>query len=509
MLGGTGVFTDMEKWAQIRRRVLVDGQSKRSVCREFDIHWDTLQKILSHAEPPGYRRTAPRPRPKLDPFLPVIHQILKDDSKAPRKQRHTARRIYQRLCDEYGYSGGLTIIRQAVTAWRRSHAEVFVPLAHRPGEAQVDFGQAEITLDGQATKVALFVMTLPYSDAIFVCAFPRECTEAFLEGHVRAFAFLGGVPRRISYDNSKIAVAKITGGRDRKLTAAFLRLQSHHLFEHHFCRVRRPNEKGHVETLIGYARRNYLVPVPAVHGGLEPLNAGLEVRCRDDLERRLRGKPATKAELLAQERASLLPLPAEAFVAARVEQLRADSLSLIRFDTNDYSVPTEFAHHPVTAVGTIDTVQIVAADRVVASHRRCWGREQVHYNPVHYLALLERKPGALDFAAPLEGWELPACFGILRRRLEAELDGLGTRQFIKVLRLLEWASLEELTRAVERALELGTCDADAVRLIVEHRRESPARLFSLDGRPHLALVSVPAVDLSAYASLTLTAGVTP
>ena len=147
------MFTDMENWAEIRRRVLVDGLSKRAACRAYDIHWDTLQKILSHAAPPGYRRTAPRPRPKLDPFLPVIHQILKDDTKAPRKQRHTARRIYQRLCDEYGYSGGLTIIRQAVTAWRRSHAEVFVPLAHRPGEAQVDSSQAEITLDSPTPAV--------------------------------------------------------------------------------------------------------------------------------------------------------------------------------------------------------------------------------------------------------------------------------------------------------------------------------------------------------------------
>jgi transposase len=248
------MLTDMENWAEIRRRVLVDEQSKRSVCREFDIHWDTLQKILDHPEPPGYRRTAPRPRPKLDPFLPVIHQILQDDKKAPRKQRHTARRIFQRLRDEYGYTGGLTVVKDAVRAWRRTRAEVFVPLAHRPGEAQVDFGEAEVALDGPAAKVALFVMTMPYSDATFCCAFPRECTEAFLEGHVRAFAFLGGVPRRISYDNSKIAVAKIVGSRDRKVTDAFLRIKSHHLFESHFCLVRRPNEKGHVETLIGYAR---------------------------------------------------------------------------------------------------------------------------------------------------------------------------------------------------------------------------------------------------------------
>src|SRR3712207_6689459 len=173
-------------------------------------------------------------------------------------------------------------------------------------------------------------MTLPYSDATFCCAFPRECTEAFLEGHARAFAFLGGVPRRISYDNPKIAVARITGGRGRKVTDAFLRLQSHHLFQAHSCLVRRPNEKGHVEALVGFARRNSLVPVPVLHGGPEGLNARLEADCRADLASRLRGKPATKAELLAEERETLLPLPAGAFQAARVEPRRADSLSLVR-----------------------------------------------------------------------------------------------------------------------------------------------------------------------------------
>jgi transposase len=496
------VYTDMDNWAEIRRRVLVDGLGKRAACRQYGIHWDTLTKILQHPEPPGYRRTAPRPRPKLDPFLGVIHQILQDDKKAPRKQRHTARRIFERLRAEHGYQGGLSIVKEAVAAWRTRSAEVFVPLAHPPGEAQVDFGEAEISLDGQPAKVALFVMTLPYSDALFVRAFPRECTEAFLEGHVRAFAFLGGVPRRISYDNLKIAVARITGGRGRVVTREFQRLKSHHLFEAHFCRVRRPNEKGHVETLVGYARRNFLVPVPAVSGGLEPLNEQLERACREDLTRRLWGKPAVKADLLAEEQRALLPVPAEAFVAARVEPRGVDSLSLVGFDANQYSVPTEFAHHRATVIGAVDTVRIIVGDRQVAVHPRCWGREQVTYDPVHYLALLERKPGALDFAAPLAGWELPVCFGVLRRRLEAEFGGPGTRQFIKVLRLLEHASLAELTRAVERALELGTADADAVRLILEQRREQPVGLFCLDGRPHLKLVTVPTPDLGSYSSLT-------
>jgi transposase len=491
----------MENWAEIRRRVLVDGQSKRSVCREFDIHGDTLRKILQHSEPPGYRRAAPRPKPRLESFLPVIHQILEADKKAPRKQRHTARRIFERLRDEHGYTGGLTIVKEAVASWRLRSAEVFIPLAHPPGEAQVDFGEAEIQLDGVPTKVALFVMTLPYSDAIFVIAFPRECTEAFLEGHLRAFAFFGGVPRRISYDSSRIAVARITGGRDRKVTDAFLRLKSHHLFDSHFCLVRRPNEKGHVETLIGFARRKFLVPVPIINAGLAPLNADLERRCLADLTRRTWGKSAAKADRLDEERSAFLAVPSEAFVAARVEPRRADSLSLVSFDANQYSVPTEFAHHPVTVVASVDEVRVVAGDRIAAVHRRCWDREQITYDPVHYLAVLERKPGALDFAAPLAGWELPVCFGVLRRQLEAEFAGAGTRQYIKVLRLLEQAEPGELARAVGRALELGVADADAVRLILEHRRERPVGLFCLDGRPHLRSVAVPVPDLSAYASL--------
>src|SRR4051812_20185800 len=215
------VFTDMDKWTEIRRRALVDGQSMRQLQEEFHLHWKTLRKILDHPEPPGYRRQRPRPKPKLGPLLPALHQILEDDRKAPSKQRHTAERVFERLRDEHGYQGGLTAVKGAVRDWRRGHAEAFVPLARPPGEAQVDFGEAEVTLDGRATKVALFVMTLPYSDAIFVCAFPRECTGAFLEGHVRAFEFSGGVPRRISYDDLRIAVARITGGREREVTDAF------------------------------------------------------------------------------------------------------------------------------------------------------------------------------------------------------------------------------------------------------------------------------------------------
>ena len=496
----------MEQWAEIRRRVLTGEISKRRACEEYDIHWDTLAKVLAHAAPPGYRRTKRRAS-KLDSLLPVIQEILQSDRKVHRKQRHTARRIFERLRDEHGYTGGITIVKEAVRAWKRTHREVFLPLAHPPGEAQVDFGFADVWLEGELTKVALFVMTLPYSDAIFVQAFPRECTEAFLEGHLRAFACFGGVPTRISYDNSKIAVGKIVGNREREVTREFQRLKSHFLFQDHFCLVGRPNEKGHVERLLDFARRSYLVPVPQVRS-LEELNVQLAAACERDLSRTLRGKSGPKQVLLDEERQGFLrPLPSEAFEAQRVEPGQADSLSLVRFDRNSYSVPTQYAHRPITVVATIDEVRLISGEEVVARHRRCWGQQQFFFDPLHYLALLERKPGGFDHARPFVDWELPVCLGILRRRLEAELGGLGTRQFIQVLRLLERHALPALKHAVQQALEIGATSADAVRLILEYQQEEPVGLFCLDGRPHLQLVRVSQTNVRAYqALLTVSSG---
>jgi transposase len=491
----------MEMWTEIRRRVLVDGESKRSVQRRFGIHWQTLEKILEHSEPPGYRLKEPRKKRRVEQFLPVIHAILEQDTKVHRKQRHTSRRIYDRLKSEYGYEGGETAVKEAVRAWRGLHQEAFVPLSHPPGHAQVDFGFADAVHDGETIKIALFVMTLPYSDAFFVQAYPRECMEAFHDGHVRAFEFFGGIPRRISYDNSKLAVAKIVGGRGREVTRDFQRLLSHFLFEAHFCRVRRANEKGHVENLVGYSRRNYLVPVPTIVGFTE-FNEQLRERCLEDLTRTLRGKSSSKSRLLEDDQQCFLPYPVQEFEVRRIVQTHANSLALVRFDRNDYSVPTSQAHRPITAIGSIDEVRLAAGDQVVARHQRLWGKEDVVFDPIHYLALLERKPGAFDSAKPLENWQLPECLLLLRRRLEAEFEHKGTREFIKVLRLLESWPLAELKSAVDRALELGVIDSMAIRLILEGLRERPAAIFCLDGHPHLSHVRVEAPDLSAYSQIS-------
>jgi transposase len=389
----------MQLWADIRRRVLVENVSKRQILRETGMHWRTLEKILANPEPPAYRGPASRARPKLGPYLDRIAQILEQDKGCPRKQRHTAKRILDRIAAE-GYEGGYTAVKKAVRDLERVRREVFVPLIHRPGEAQVDFGYALVNVAGRLRKVAIFVMALPHSDALFVQAFERECTETFWEGHVRGFAFFGGVPRRITYDNSRVMVAQIIGPRQRRLTHGFLRLKSHYLFDHHFCLVQRPNEKGVVEGTVKYARLNFFVPVPQVRD-LDELNAHLLERCREDQVRRVRGHAATKGVLLGEDRLAFVPLPAAPFDACVKRSTAADSLSLVRFDDNDYSVPVRYAHHPVVVRAYVDRIVLGHKGEVIAGHRRRWGREGVSFDPVHYLALLERKPGALDHARPL------------------------------------------------------------------------------------------------------------
>lgn len=490
----------MERWSEIRRRVLVEGVSRRQILRETGLHWQTLKKILEHSGPPGYRQAQPRPKKKLGPHVGRIEAILKEDRAMPKKQRHTAKRIFERLRQE-GYEGGYTVVKEAVREMERHGREVFVPLSHPPGEAQVDFGQALARVGGVLRKVAFFVMALPYSDAMFVMAFERECTETFWEGHVRGFEFFGGVPRRITYDNTGVAVAPIVGGAGRRLTAGFSQLKSHYLFEHRFCRVRRPNEKGVVEGVVKFARLNYFVPVPQVRD-LAELNAHLQQRCEADQDRRLRGQAGSKRQMLQEDRAAFLPLPAVPFEACRQQSTTVSSISLVRFDDNDYSVPVEYAHHTVVVKGSCEEVEVCHFNQSVARHRRIWRREQVSFEPLHYLAVLEKKPGAFDHARPLQGWTLPECFDLLRRRLESQDGpGDGTREYIRVLRLLEKHPLPELRRAVEKGLALGAIQRDAIAQFLYPQEEWRATRFTLDGHPHLRAVKVQAPDIKQYGRL--------
>lgn len=489
----------MQQWADIRRRVLQEGVSKRQILRETGLHWITLEKILANSQPPGYRMKELRQKGKLGPYVNFIRQILAQDKQVPKKQRHTAKRIFERLQGE-GYTGGYTVVKEAVNEIKRTGGEVYMPLVHRPGDAQVDYFHALANVGGVLQKVAIFLMALPYSDAFFMMCVPRECTESFWEGHVRAFAFFGGVPTRISYDNSKIAVRAIIGVHRRQLTDGFLQLASHYLFDHHFCTVRRGNEKGVVEGTGGYARRNFLVPVPQV-ADFDALNAHLLECCRGDLQRQLRGQRAAKAALLTEDQAAFLPLPAAPFDACRKQAARANSLSLVRFHGNDYSVPVRWAHHELTVKGYWDRVVICGGADQVAAHRRCWGTGETTYEPRHYLPLLEGKPGALDHGRPLQALQLPECFALLRRRLEGEHGHQGTKDYITVLRLLEKHPTRRVAAAIEKALVTGAPSPDVVAVYLYPDERTEPGTFVLAGRPQLRAIKIAPPRPGAYGDL--------
>jgi transposase len=490
----------VEIYGRVRRAVRVEGRSQRAVAREFGLSRETVRKMLQYAVPPGYQRQQPIKRPKLGPWLGVIDAILNDDKQRPPKQRHTSRRIFERLKEEHGFTGGYTIVKDYVRTATLRGQEMFVPLVHPAGEAQVDFGEALVVIAGVQQKAHYLVMDLPQSDDCFVAAFPAETTEAFLEGHVRAFAYFGGVPTRILYDNTKIAVAKILGGEERQRTRSFSELQSYYLFADKFGRPAKGNDKGKVEGLVGYARRNFMVPIPRVSSWQE-LNAHLEQQCRKRRERRLRGHSETIGERFERDRAALLPLPAAPYEACEKISTRVSSLSLVRYRSNDYSVPTQYGHRQVWVKGYVHEVVIASGSEVIARHERSYEREVVVFDPLHYLALLEQKTRALDQAAPLAGWQLPESFVQLRRLLEARLRKHGSREYVQVLRLLETFNIVEVTLAIEDALQLGTISFDAVRHLLLCRIERRPPRLDMENYPHLPLAQVRTTQAADYMTL--------
>ena len=445
---------------------------------------DSAQKIQAGA---FYRRHRPDPggRPEAS------------QEAAPHCQAHL-----RAARDEYGYDGGYTTVKDYVRENRRQTKEMFVPLSHPPGHAQCDFGEAMVVIGGVEQKAHCFVIDLPHSDGCFVKAYPAETTEALLDGPVSAFAFLGGVPQGILYDNTRLTVAKILGDGRRQRTRAFTELQSHYLFEDRFGRPGKGNDKGKgkVDGLVGYVRRNFLVPVPSFES-FDALNAYLEQRCLERMDAQLRGHTETIGQRMERDLDALLPLPPVAYDACDKQASRVSSLSLVRYRTNDYSVPVAYGHRDVLVRGYVGQVVISCGSEVIARHPRSYERDDFVYDPIHYLPLLERKPGALDQAAPLQGWELPDEFGTLRRRLESRMGQRGKREYVQVLRLLETFSQQEVAAAAKEALRLGAISFDAVKHLVLCRLEGRPPRLDLELYPYLPRVRVSTTSAGDYMTL--------
>ena len=490
----------VDLYLQVRRAVRIEGLSERAAARRFGIDPRTVSKMMKFSVPPGYVRQKPPVRPKLDPFIAVIDRILEEDRSRPKKQQHTAKRIFERLRDEHGFTGGITIVKDYVAGWRRRSQEMFVPLVHPPGHAQVDFGEAIGIIGGVERKIHFFAFDLPHSDACFVAGYPAETTEAFCDGHVRAFAFFGGVPQSILYDNTKIAVARILGDGKRQRTRVFTELQSHYLFTDRFGRPGKGNDKGKVEGLVGYARRNFLVPVPRFES-FEALNAHLLDCCRRRMADCLRGHTETIGERLARDLGAFqTPLPAP-YDACEKVSTRVSSLSLVRYRRNDYSVPTAYGHRDVLVRGYVHEVMIACGAEVIARHPRCYEREDFVFDPLHYLPLIEQKINALDQAAPLAGWPLPESFMTLRHLLEGRLGKQGKREFVQVLRLMEVFPADDVAAVVRDAIARAAIGFDAIKHLVLCRIERRPPRLNLSIYPYLPSARVAMTSAKSYLSL--------
>lgn len=449
----------------IRKLYFREGWPIRKIARELGHSRKTVRKALSDAGPWTYRLTQPRPSPKAGPYRDLIRQWLEEDRRAPRKQRHTARRVYERLRDEYGYDGAESTIRRVVAELRRelemNPVEPYFVLSSQPGEmAQVDWGQAQVELAGVPTVVHLFCMRLHYSGVAFVWASLHQKLEAFLEGHVRAFAWLGGVPEKVVYDNLSPVVRKILQGHEeRELSERFIALRSHYVFDSVFANPAAAHEKGGVENHIGYIRRNVLTPVPKV-ASMDELNGLLLGRCEQDRQRRL--------GWWDEERKALRPIPPGTFKPCVVQYLPVNKLSLVTYERNRYSVPTRYIGQVLRTEVYADRLELYCREEQVAVHRRALGRGHTELRLEHYLSALARKPYAVTHAAVVR--QLPEPYQTLRRHL-LESDPSGYRQMVHVLLLHQEFTTDEVRQAVQEAVAAGICQADEIRQLLLNRRD--------------------------------------
>lgn len=457
----------------IRKMHFVEGASIRWIAKQTGHSRQYIRKVISEEVPtiPKYKLTKKKEKPVMGPYLDIISSWLQEDGNRPKKQRHTAARIYERLCEEYGFSGSESTVRRCVREIKKQlgcdKRELFIPLEFELGShAQVDWGEAEVILQGKSQKVYLFVMKLSGSRDSFMTTFSSARQEAFFEGHKQAFEYFGGIPKTIVYDNLKTAVARVLQGKDRKEQDAFMAFKAHYLFEAEFCNVGRGNEKGQVENEVGYLRRNILVPVPEV-ASLEELNQLILMKLSKFRQTRI--VPHTKktiAEVFQEEKQLLLPLPRYPFDCCVMVPAKSSKESTVRFDNNRYSVPSRYARCRVYIKGYVNEVNIFYEDQLIAIHPRCYERGQDILDLSHYLDVLEHKPYALNHAKAFKEAGLPEIYhqylAILRQK-----NDKANLEFVKILKLRVKHGPEVIDEILQMAMDCSVYHYDGIKALFD------------------------------------------
>jgi transposase len=467
----------------IRFLYFQEGASIREISRRTGHHRETIRRYLRAIHPKYERQASPR-YPVLGPYLHLIDNWLKNDQKVKKKQRHTARRIYQRLRDEYGFRGGESTVRDYVRRRRLELGlqEVYLPLHFRPGESiQVDWGEANVFDSSRhcENKVYMFCARLAYSTDIFIRLYPHSRMEAFLDGLRRSFEHFGGVPAEIVLDNTRTTIKRFIGWKGREETDAFLSFRTHYVVRSRFCNPRSAHEKGLVENLVGYGRRNFLVPVPSVPSvdaqGLEALNEQLLQACIAKRSMQRANSIETVGALYEEERAHLCRLPDYPYDCATRVEAYVDNCARVRFDTNLYSVPYLYAGRRIELKVYVDRIEAVVDGRVVAMHPRSYGRHGQFIELNHYLEVLIHKPGGLTHFRGWQNHRLPECYeDLLRAMLEA---GRSVKEFIEILQLRrDHSDPQAVDSAVATSLIRRCPHLEAIRQLVDQVSETDINL---------------------------------
>jgi transposase len=500
----------VELFEQIRRDQRVGGSSIRELAARHGVHRRTVRQALASPLPPARRAYSSRPRPAIGPYAAVIDSWLVADQEVPRKQRHTARRVWQRLVAEHGATVAEVTVSRYVARRRAElgldRVEVAVPQAHPPGsEAEVDFAEFHAAIAGVLTRLWMFVMRLSHSGRAFHVAFATQAQEAFLEGHVLAFEYFGAVPALIRYDNLKPAVARVLKGRDREEAERFIALRSHYGFDSFFCIPGKAgaHEKGGVEGEVGRFRRRHLVPVPDV-ASLAVLSQLIAAADIVDDGRVITGRPVTVAAAFAAEQLAMMPLPAEPFDPARLLQSRVDHRARVCVRQNYYSVPARYAGRRLPVRLSARSVEVLDGSRVVASHERAAGKYAEVLALDHYLEVLKVKPGALPGATALAQARAAGAFTPAHQEYWAAArrtlgDAAGTRALIEILLAHRTLPASALTTAMTRAISSGALDPQLV--IIDARRHAAGPVAPVIPIGSLARYDRPAPALTAYDEL--------
>lgn len=494
----------METVMKIRRQILVDGKSVRSVSRETGLSRNTIRKYLKEDSPPEYQRRQVVKQPQQDDYKTQLEQWHQADQQRPKRERRTAKKLFEQLQLE-GYRGSYTTVCRFIKRLKGKASgmtEAYVPLFFDMGDAmQFDWSQEVVMLGGVEMTLRVAHFRLAHSRQRFIRAYLRESQEMLLDAFNHALTFYQGVPKRVLIDNPKTMVVRIGQGKQRDFHPRFMALMNHYLMEPVACTPAAGWEKGQVENQVSFVRDQCFKP-QLQFDDLDSLNAHLRARCDELNGKKHPERESTIAEVFSEESAHLRPL-GRCFDGYIEKSVKVSSTCLVRYDNHHYSVPSILAGKRVSLRAYADRIVVVNNQAIVAEHRRGIGKRGYHFEPWHYVSLLERKPGALRNGAPFKQWPLPSALDTLKQVYLKRAK--GDRDFVQLLLLIQQHGMDVVVTACELAIEQKTTQLSAIINLIHRLTESDAQT-TIDASPYPDLHSPPVANCQRYDQLWQVAG---